>query len=248
LISTYGKRATQIIESPGGNPTESEQYGPFAAFVGADGTSIWAAATSGDAAIAIHMLACILARAFDDAVKATSVWAELVVERQRETKKIVESSTLSVAKIAAINAANQDIPREELRQWDASARAWLQSADKVVTEERTQLQLILKNISLPVTQGPSFYEGVVRAWTQAMVGLERLLSGEPQSITDGSILLALSAWNLYPKLLVLSSKPTRVEFNDPLTHPAGVLTIGITNGSVNGRRGGSDSIAQVDGL
>src|ERR1700722_1725491 len=65
LFDAYGRRASEIMETPGVNPPGTDQHGPFAAFVGADGTSIWAAATSGGASIAIHLLACLLARSFD---------------------------------------------------------------------------------------------------------------------------------------------------------------------------------------
>jgi hypothetical protein len=34
--------------------------GIFSDFTGADGTSIWAAATSGSGAISVHLLACML--------------------------------------------------------------------------------------------------------------------------------------------------------------------------------------------
>ncbi|KAF3172805.1 hypothetical protein EYR41_000960 [Orbilia oligospora] len=68
LIKAYGIRATEIIKfhdeqlspKPGGRP----DYGPFTPYVGVDGTSIWAAATSSGAAIAMHLLACLLAVTF----------------------------------------------------------------------------------------------------------------------------------------------------------------------------------------
>lgn len=209
LVTAYGKRASQIIESPGINPVGDQRHGPFAEFVSADGTSIWAAATSGTASIAVHLLACLLARTFDGP-KATSVWAEFVLERQKEITKMVQSEMCSAALFAAANAARLDYSRDELRQWDASARAWLQSADTAMKKERVQMQLILKNLQIPVAQGETLYEGVMRAWRQAMIGLERIFCGEPQIVTDGAILLALSAWHLYPDLLVLSHETTRV--------------------------------------
>jgi hypothetical protein len=67
LIAAYGTRSSEIIQSPGLNPSGSPQsHGAFAAFVGADATSIWAAATSSTTAIGLHLLACLLARSFND--------------------------------------------------------------------------------------------------------------------------------------------------------------------------------------
>lgn len=142
--------------------------------------------------------------------------------------------------MAALMAAEQPIQRDELQQWDASARAWLQTADSAMEKEYIQLKLILRNISLPVTSGSTLYDDIIRAWTQAMYGLERLLNGEPQSITNGAILLAISAWHLYPSLLVLGRESTNVNFGDRGIQSSGLLTVGITNSE--GSRGAKEGI------
>ncbi|KXX81006.1 hypothetical protein MMYC01_205169 [Madurella mycetomatis] len=180
LLATYGQRTSQIVASPGVNPSpNAKQHGPFADYVGADATSIWAAATSGSPSIAVHLLACMLARAFDDPAIATSVLAELVLERQREVQKMANSS-LSAAQFAAINAASQQFLREELRQLDVNARAWLRCADAAMIREHTQLQPIVNNIKLPVLGGgASLYSEVISLWKHAMAGFERFLGGEP---------------------------------------------------------------------
>ncbi|KAI6082499.1 hypothetical protein F4821DRAFT_214564 [Hypoxylon rubiginosum] len=230
LIAAYGKRVTEILETPDVNPSgDQERHGPFTAFVGADATSIWAAATSGTASIAVHLLACLIARAFRDPAEAASVWVEIVIERQKEIEQAAQNGLSSVTQLGMINAASQQFPREELRQWDANARAWIQSSDAAMRKQHIQLRLILKNVNLPVSVGARLYSDVIRAWTQAMNGVERLLGGEPQSVTDGAILLAISAWHLYPNLLVLGGQTTKVDFSDPVMKPSGVLTIGITN-------------------
>ncbi|KAF3142514.1 hypothetical protein TWF594_005413 [Orbilia oligospora] len=95
LIKAYGIRATEIIEfhdeqlssKPGGR----SDYGPFTPYVGVDGTFIWAAATSSGAAIAMHLLACLLAVTF--------------------TKKQLRYGTLA--------ASTWDISRQDLANWDA---------------------------------------------------------------------------------------------------------------------------------
>lgn len=234
LITAYGKRASEILDAPGINPSgDQERHGPFTAFVGADATSIWAAATSGTASIAVHLLACIIARAFRDPAEAVSVWVEIVMERQKDIERAAQDGLFTAAHLGMINAASQQFPREELRQWDANARAWLQSSDAAMRKQHIQLRLILRNVNLPVSAGARLYADVIRAWTQAMNGVERLLGGEPQSVTDGAILLAISAWHLYPNLLVLGKQTTEVDFSDPAMQPSGVLTIGITNEGVS---------------
>ena len=45
LSKAYGRLVSEIAESPKLNPQGTRSDGPFADFVGADGTSIWAAAT-----------------------------------------------------------------------------------------------------------------------------------------------------------------------------------------------------------
>ncbi|KAK7943824.1 uncharacterized protein PG986_012937 [Apiospora aurea] len=240
VISAYGQRASEIMKKPGANPSgTTERHGPFAAFVGADATGIWAAATSGQASIATHLLACMLARTFSDPAKAVSVWVELVHERKQEIMAYNTRPKLSMPEIAALNASIQQVTREELRLWDASARAWLQTADSAMRKEHVQLKLVIKNLSIPVMAATSLYASVTKAWTQALVGVERLIAGEPQSVTSGAILLAISAWHLYPDLLVFTSQTTSVTFSDSLLSPSGVLTVGITNAAdaTNGKEG-----------
>ncbi|KAF2970242.1 hypothetical protein GQX73_g3309 [Xylaria multiplex] len=228
LIAAYGTRSSEIIKSPDLNPPGSQQsHGAFADFVGADATSLWAAATSSTTAIGLHLLACLLARSFEDPALSTSAWVELVNERKREIAKS-QGPDLRPADFAAISAASQNIPREELRLWDASARAWLMTADTARKKQYTQLKLILKNITLPVCAGASLYNDVIRVWKQAMIGFERLLNGQPQSVTDGAIVLAISSWHIYPNVIALGRQTTNVNFADSLVPPQGLLTIGIT--------------------
>lgn len=77
LIKAYGTRASKIATSPTLNPTGNAKHGFLAEHIGVDGTSLWAAATSGINAIAIHLLACMLANIFSD-LEATAIWEEIV--------------------------------------------------------------------------------------------------------------------------------------------------------------------------
>ena len=226
LIRAYGERATAIFQTPGINPQGTKKDGPFESFVGADGASLWAAATSGHSAVAVYLLACMLARKWNAQV-ATSIWVEIVAERKQEVENAFKEG--NVASMTVILAAGQDISREELSLWDDSARAWLQSADTARTSQLKQLELIMKNVDAPISSGTNPYTNVVSAWKQAMVGLEQILLGVPQQISDGSVLLSLSAWHIFPDLLVLGSKTVNVKFKDELVPGSGVVTIGLRN-------------------
>jgi hypothetical protein len=82
LIRAYDRRVSEIASSRAVNPRGTKADGVFAEQVGVDGTSIWAAATSGPESIALHLLACMLARIWSGS-EATSIWVELVSERKK---------------------------------------------------------------------------------------------------------------------------------------------------------------------
>ena len=224
LITAYGLRSSEIIQTPGVNPKGSSKHGPFESFVGADGTAMWAAATSGVPALGVYLLACLLARAWD-AKEAISIWVELVEQR----RKVIEEEFRSNHAVSesSLNSIRQDILRADLAKWDASARAWLLSADQAKIKEQTQLMLVLKNCQLPFSGGESTYFKVIHSWQQALSSMEDLLCGKPQEISTRSIPLAFSAWHLYPNLIVLGSEVRNVTFNDPLINEQGVGTIAL---------------------
>ncbi|MCJ1228957.1 hypothetical protein MMC12_005621 [Toensbergia leucococca] len=224
LITAYGLRVSEILQSPTVNPQGSASHGPFESFVGADGTAMWAAATSGIPALGIYLLSCLLARAWD-AKESTSIWVELVAGRRKEIEQASMENYL--VSDASLVSSRQDISRHELALWDASTRAWLRSADQAKAWEQNQLMLILKNIEIPFNGGPSTYVKVVKAWQQAMIAIENMLCGRPLAISNGSVLLALSAWHLFPDLIVLRQDTINVKFNDPLVPQNGIGTIGL---------------------
>src|SRR5205823_4893003 len=106
----YGQRVSEISASPKVNPKGTSRDGAFAGYVGVDGTSIWSAATSGTSAIAVHLLACMLARTLT-APEATSLLVELVAERKREIEDQCDDS--QIRGFADRMAAQQDITRAQ---------------------------------------------------------------------------------------------------------------------------------------
>jgi hypothetical protein len=119
LISAYGRRVTEIAALASVNPQGSKSDGPFADHVGADGTTIWAAATSGTEAIAVHLLACMLARMWSQG-EAVSIWTELV--NQKKTKLEESLANASTFHSSAVFLSRIQISRDQLAQWDSSTR------------------------------------------------------------------------------------------------------------------------------
>lgn len=134
--------------------------------------------------------------------EAVSIWDEIVETRKKEMSQVSVDEPL---KLAHVLASQVVIERHHLAEWDNSARAWLRRADEAKNKEQTQLMLILNNLSMAVNAKISTYASVISAWTTALVMMEELLSGKPQGIQDGSLLLALSCWHLYPDLIVSSA-------------------------------------------
>jgi hypothetical protein len=119
LVEAYGKRASEIATSENTTVSRESVHGAFADYVGADGTSILAAATSGDGAVTMHLLACLLARMWKR-TQAVSIWQELVQQRKSILGKKVASSAVLHAN--ELTASMIHIERKQLDEWDASAR------------------------------------------------------------------------------------------------------------------------------
>ena len=234
LFSAYGRRASEISESSAIDSGGRQSYGVFASQVGADATSLWAAATSGQGAIAVHLLACMLARMWDGP-QATSIWMEIIEKRQVEILRQFEET--NIGDIGALSAAKQSIAREQIREWDASARAWLRAADTVKKVQQKQLSLIIDNIKLPVNGKTDTYESVIEAWKNSLEQMDGLVNGISQNARHGDILLALSAWHLFPDMMVVVPTTVQVRQQDPIFSLGGMLTLGLETPDSVGRSG-----------
>lgn len=229
LLKAYGSRASAIALAAKDTITPEPENSMFAAYGGVDGTSIWAAATSSRSALHVQLLACMLARVWP-ASEATSVWYELVKERRRDIEqKWKDDEALPFASLTA--AVQSDISRANLAEWDASARAWLRTADRVKTKEQDQLMLFIANLNVPINinQEMGVYDSVVTAWISALESVDKLVSGTPQAVNSGACLLALSSWHLYPDILMASPTSTSHQFDDPFVKPGGTLTLGLAS-------------------
>lgn len=225
LLKVYGERVSEISKTLDSNRNTGFRLSAmFSDWVGIDATSIWAAATSGPAAITVHLVACMIARVFTTS-EATSLWYELV-ERRKE--QLVKAEAEGMADESDMLAARCDISRTQLAEWDASARAWLQSADQAMAVKQTRLMRALEELRLPIENDPTLLDSVMKACTAALESMEKLICGTAQRVQSPAVLLGLSCWHIYPDLLVLGAgkiEPTKQQ--DPLVPNGGLLTIGM---------------------
>lgn len=227
LYAAYGLRVSEISASEVINPQDRHRYGLFESHAGADATTIWAAATAGKSAMAVNLLACMLARLWS-APQATSIWYELV--EQRKKRILAECDGTESAHILQFMAAEQEITRKELAEWDSSSRAWISLADRVKKSEHQDLEAILQNLSLPVDTSSDTYTSVIRAWDIAMSTVDSLIRGMPHSV-NGAVLVAISAWHIYPDIDLFGNHNKSFTFNDKLVQRGGCLTIGLEDKS-----------------
>jgi len=225
LLKAYGQRVSEISKAATVKIPKAYTESVFSAYTGVDGSSIWAAATSSGAALHVHLLSCILARALKP-TEATAAWVELVKERRRDIAiRLDGGESLSFASASA--AGQADIPRSQLADWDASARAWLHTADSVKEIQQKNLDLILKNVHMEVKSADSTFASIISVWKTSLKTMEGLVMGIPQAVRDGSALLGLSAWHLFPDMAVLGPRTIDLRMKDPLIEPGGVLTLGF---------------------
>ncbi|QGI92378.1 hypothetical protein CEK26_005447 [Fusarium fujikuroi] len=223
LIRAYGARVSEISKTA--TQKESQEYSKsiFASYVGVDATSIWAAATSSTTAIHVHLLACMLAELWD-ASEATSIWAELVEERRKDIAHRLEQGEALHFGLASA-AAQQEITRDQLASWDASARAWIQTGKSVMSKNDSQLRLILKNVYFAINPSEAPFVSVVDAWKLAIETTEKLILGIPQEAQNGAAILGLSAWHIYPDIHIYGNKNIKVTMNDELVRAGGILSL-----------------------
>ena len=92
---------------------------------------------------------------------------------------------------------------------------------------QTQLTLVIDNMVMPMPMKVNVYDTVVDAWTKAMIMVENVVSGMPQSVQSGKALLGLCAWHLYPDLCAVERSTTIVHQGDTLVKIGGLVTVGL---------------------
>ncbi|KAI1328238.1 hypothetical protein F5Y16DRAFT_398643 [Xylariaceae sp. FL0255] len=226
LIKAYGHRASEIAESLATTPEATEAYGPFKDYIGVDGTSIWAAATSSPAAIACHLLACILASLWTPA-EATAIWLEIIADRKRQLEQKAAQSGAFIFNEGV--TAMLPFEKDQLAAWDNSARAWLAAASESppVRSRQKIVTSLLSRVNASVQGRKDVYTSVTEAWKLSLLTFEKLICGMSQSVPDGVVIIALLSWHIYPDLILMSPKLQEIRQNDELIQSSQV-TIGLT--------------------
>ena len=79
----------------------------------------------------------------------------------------------------------------------------------------------------PVNKIVDTYDSVIAAWKVSLLQMEGLIDGIAQQAVSGDIVLAISAWHLYPDMRVLVPRTVHVIQQDPIFASGGILTIGL---------------------
>ncbi|KAI1322120.1 hypothetical protein F5Y16DRAFT_413434 [Xylariaceae sp. FL0255] len=175
LIRAYGLRASEIAQKAAAfNHGGAGSSGVFEDMIGTDATTLWAAATSGRAAIHCHLLACMLARIWDPP-EATSIWVEIITRRKITLRQRLEEE--GELEYELVQALAEEIRRADIFDWDASARAWLRVADKAMGRQQTQAKLIIDNLDLPVNSKPDTYDSCLLGMQQEIKQNDSLFTG-----------------------------------------------------------------------
>ena len=170
----------------------------------------------------------MIARSFK-VPEAISIWFELVEIRKEQIK---QNKSEGLADVFEIFAGRCTVTRENLAEWDASARAWLRSADQAMSEKQTQLMRALEGLSLSIESQSTLLDSVMKACSSALEAAERLICGTPLCIQSPAVLCGLSCWHIYPDILVLgASENEPIRQHDPLVAPGGLLTVGMKLGA-----------------
>jgi hypothetical protein len=230
LLVAYGKRVSEICEAQNIDPKERARHGIFSRFAGPDSASLWAAATSGTNAIAVHLLACMIAEVFED-VQAVSIWWELIERRKLEIAQTIENEPDQLKSMALALATKQEFSRAEIGMWDNSCRSWMRTANSARAVQRKVALLNTDRAGAKVNVLSDTYQSVIQAWKDAMISIDALVKGIPQKVRNGAVLLAMNAWHLYPDLCVLSNGPDIIQQNDALVDRSGILTIDLESPS-----------------
>jgi hypothetical protein len=159
-----------------------------------------------------------------DPPEAISIWMQLIAERKASLAASGNPIEIDLSERIVLS-------REQIANWHTSIQAWRRTADEANARRQNQLMLILNNLGLAVNTKLSVSDSVIDAWMSALITVDNLVSGKPQSVQTGAPLLGLSAWHLYPDMIVFgtgkNSKATKVSQNDPHVVRGGVLTLGI---------------------
>lgn len=92
--------------------------------------------------------------------------------------------------------------------------------------EHQDVETVLQSLGIPVDTNIDVYTSVMRVWNLAMSTVNSLIRGMPHSV-NGAVLIAISAWHIYPDIDVFGDHNKSFTFNDQLVQRGGCLTVGL---------------------
>ncbi|KAK4124620.1 hypothetical protein N657DRAFT_633657 [Parathielavia appendiculata] len=129
-----------------------------------DPIDLWAAATSGTNAIAVHLLASMIAEVFDD-VHAVSIRWELIERRKVEIQQTIDKEPNQIKSMAMALATKQEFSRAEIAMWTTA----------VGLERRNDIhQRVVKGILQKVRNGAILLAMNARIYTQIFTVTQRV--------------------------------------------------------------------------
>ena len=87
--------------------------------------------------------------------------------------------------------------------------------------------LIVNNLHLSIGNHMNVYQSIVKNCNIALFSVENILNGMPQRAECGAFLLGLSAWHLYPDMIVHGSETKEIKQNDNLIPNGSMITLGL---------------------
>ncbi|CAG9949320.1 unnamed protein product [Clonostachys rosea f. rosea IK726] len=105
---------------------------------------------------------------------------------------------------------------EAVAIWREMIQARKDILSKIDLRQQKQLLLLIENAGIPINDECDTYTSVSQSVDNRTYCDGKHCERYTQSIKDGSALLALSSWHLYPDMFVLGAGPDRVIQNDPL--------------------------------
>lgn len=152
---------------------------------------------------------------------------ELVAERKHRIQ--AKAATAEYFDLSEALSSKLELDQTQLASWDASARSWIRAANDspAVSERQKTVRSILDHINTNVRSQQDLYTSVTEAWKLSLETMEKIITGSSYSIEDGSVVISLLSWHLYPDLIVLGSRTKDIFQNDELVEPGGCVTVGL---------------------
>ncbi|KAK5637334.1 hypothetical protein RRF57_013046 [Xylaria bambusicola] len=95
-----------------------------------------------------------------------------------------------------------------------------------------QFLLIAQNIDAAVhSEGQDLYSNTIHVWKTALSAMEGRILGRPHASRETPILLGLSAWHIFPDMVVFNgqSGSAKVIMKDSLVKQGGILSLGFSD-------------------